>query len=80
MKMQKAVIVLLTILGVIITGMGLHWKNKKAMSISIIGGADGPTSVFIAGKVGDGTAGIMIGVGVVAVILAVLLLYRQKRK
>lgn len=28
--------------------------NSAAYSISVIGGADGPTSVFVAGKVGDG--------------------------
>lgn len=28
-------------------------RRKGAMAVSIIGGADGPTSVFLAGKVGN---------------------------
>lgn len=28
-------------------------KEEEAASISIIGGADGPTSIFLAGKLGD---------------------------
>lgn len=31
----------------------LNYRLKAAYSISVIGGADGPTSIFIAGKLGD---------------------------
>lgn len=41
--------------------------NDGAMAISIIGGADGPTSVFLAGKVGAGTKTVM-WIAVVALI------------
>lgn len=47
-------------------------------SIGIIGGADGPTSIFIAGKVGTGD--IVLGLVVaVAVILGVIWLVRRKK-
>lgn len=32
----------------------LEFAQKKAVTVSIIGGADGPTSIFLAGKVGGG--------------------------
>ena len=32
----------------------LEFAHKKAVAVSIIGGADGPTSIFLAGKVGGG--------------------------
>ena len=37
-----------SVLGIIASVLG--WR-KKASAISIIGGADGPTSIFIAGKI-----------------------------
>ena len=58
-----------------------HWKQKSAMAISIIGGADGPTSVFIAGKV---PAGLHLGTAIcgavvlIAVIVAFLIWRRRK--
>ena len=30
----------------------LEYTQKKAVAVSIIGGADGPTSIFLAGKIG----------------------------
>lgn len=50
------------------------------MDIGIIGGADGPTAVFINGPDRFG-ASIAIGVGAIAVILAVgIRIYRAKKK
>ena len=52
---------------------------QKGMSVSIIGGADGPTSIFLAGKVGGSMIAylaslvvILIGVGIV--------IYLKKKK
>ena len=52
---------------------------QKGMAISIIGGADGPTSIFLAGKVGGSMIAylaslvvILIGVGIV--------IYLKKKK
>lgn len=49
-----ALIVLLTVVGIFMyerAHVSFH-TNENGTSISIIGGADGPTSIFIAGKVG----------------------------
>ena len=43
--------------------------TRRAHSISIIGGADGPTSVFLAGKVNP--LSLIIGLGIGCLVLAV---------
>lgn len=59
----------------------LKWNRKCAVSVSVIGGADGPTSVFLAGKVGDlysvgmGAAGIVF-----LLVLGIWLMIRRKGK
>lgn len=70
------------VLGVIATGIGtvslINIKLKAASSVAIIGGADGPTSIFIAGKVGSPLyAAIVVGV---ILLIAGLLLLLKKRK
>jgi oxaloacetate decarboxylase beta subunit len=75
--MRKITGSILTILGMGITILSLIAKIKGQMAVSIIGGADGPTSVFFAGKVGgDFWAGIIVGVIVFAV--GIFLFTRKK--
>lgn len=48
-------------------------------AVAIIGGADGPTSVFVAGKVGNGD--IVLGIAVaVLVILGIIWFVSRKKK
>lgn len=77
--MKKALTIIIAAIGILVAVMGIHWKTKDAVAVSIIGGADGPTSVFIAGKVGDG---IILGVIVVGIILASIgiIVYRKISK
>ena len=54
--MKKGIIIGLigaaaVIAGVLVLAINLQ-NNRAAYSVSVIGGADGPTSVFIAGKIG----------------------------
>ena len=48
-------------------------------SIAIIGGADGPTSIFLAGKIGPPVDGLLIAL-VAAVIVTVVYVVVKKRK
>lgn len=59
-----------------------HWKRKSAMAVSVIGGADGPTSVFIAGKVSSGLYMEMALWGAMILLIAAIgfLIWWQKRK
>ena len=67
------------VIGVLAIIYGIVTRAKCAAAISIIGGADGPTSIFLAGKVGNGFSLTLIVVGVVilAVVLAVILRRRK---
>ena len=53
--------------------------SKEAASIGIIGGADGPTAIFITSNINWLQVCGWIGVMVVAVVVA-LMIYRNKKK
>ena len=76
---KKIGIIIVAIIGILAVIYGIITKTKAAASISIIGGADGPTSIFLAGKVGDGFSLTFIVVGAV-ILVAALLLFLRKRK
>ena len=72
------------ILGIGLSGIGIATvivtailKLKKHMSISIIGGADGPTSVFIAGKVGNTSAVVGVIVGILLLVIGIFMIRRK---
>ncbi len=75
--MRKGITVILAAAGVILAISGMITKVKETVSISIIGGADGPTSVFLAGKLGSGFSIGAIAAGIVFLVLAVLLIRRK---
>lgn len=60
----------------------LRWKSKRAVSVSIIGGADGPTAVFLAGRLPDRSFVYAVAAGIILLVLAGCLIWkmRQKRK
>ena len=54
------------------------WYSDNA--IAIIGGADGPTSVFVAGKLNSVLVSILlIAIGVVMLIVAIIFYLKRKR-
>ncbi len=66
------------ITGIIISIMGIIMKIKSYASISIIGGADGPTSIFIAGKI-PGSIGIIgMVLGLLLLVIGVYFIFRKK--
>lgn len=75
--MRKGITVILAAAGVILAISGIITKVKETVAISIIGGADGPTSVFLAGKLGSGFSIGAIAAGIVFLVLAVLLIRRK---
>ncbi|MBO5371820.1 MAG: sodium ion-translocating decarboxylase subunit beta [Lachnospiraceae bacterium] len=77
--MKKILGILSGIVGFIIILGGIILKRKEAVSVSIIGGADGPTSVFLAGKVGNDFSEVGIVAGVVLVVVAMVFLFIKKR-
>lgn len=79
--MKKVVGGIITIIGIVMAAWGIHVYvfAKEATSI-LIGGADGPTSVFIAGKVGNGFGLATIFVGIILVVAGVVIFIKSKKK
>lgn len=79
--MKKVVGGIITIIGIVMAAWGIHVYvfAKEATSI-LIGGADGPTSVFIAGKVGNGFGLGTIFVGILLVVAGVVIFIKSKKK
>lgn len=75
---MKKVGIAIAILGSIITIIGFILKFMKNKAVSFIGGADGPTSIFLAGKVGNGTETIEIIIGFVILIIGLVIILRKK--
>ena len=67
--MKKKLISALAALGVLLAVIGYGYKNRYAASIGIIGGADGPTAIFVAGQ-----TGAMLYVGIALLVAALILL------
>ncbi|MEE1031678.1 MAG: oxaloacetate decarboxylase [Ruminococcus sp.] len=59
--------------------VGIIWKIKEFTAVSIIGGADGPTAIFVAGSLG-GSFWITFIIVVILVLLAALLIWKLKKK
>ena len=61
----------------VIVGVALKMNNN---AIAIIGGADGPTSVFVAGKLNSVLVSILlIAIGVVMLIVAIIFYFLKKK-
>ena len=77
--MKKTVGGIIAIVGFVLSVFGIITRVKGATSI-VIGGADGPTSVFIAGKVGNGFGLGTIFAGVILAVAGVFIIIKSKKK
>ncbi len=77
--MKKTMAIILGVMGLVLAGFNAILKWKKQMSVSIIGGADGPTSIFLAGKIGNDFSVAGIVVGILLLVIAGLLMLRKKK-
>lgn len=77
--MKKICSPMIGILGAILAVIGMIGKEKEQMSVAIIGGADGPTSIFLAGKVGGGISSVFVTIGVLLLVMAILWYVKQRR-
>lgn len=78
--MKKIIGGITLIIGTVLIVFGIIAKIKGYVAISIIGGADGPTSVFVAGKVGDGFALEAILAGAVLAVVGAVVYKKLKDK
>ncbi len=77
MNMKKILAAIAGIAGVCFVYLGISMKINEQNSVAIIGGADGPTAVFVAGKIGDGTMIAIAAIGVILVLGAVWLFKKR---
>lgn len=76
--MRKIISITLMIIGIVTAVINLLLKVKGKMSVSITGGADGPTSVFVAGKIG-GTSTVMgIILGIALLTAGIFMIAKKK--
>lgn len=76
--MKKWLGIMTGILGIVLTVTGIVLKQKENMAVSVIGGADGPTSIFIAGKLSRDMFIYIIIIGIILLILAGVIIYKFK--
>ena len=77
--MKKILGIVAGVVGIIfiIAGIALKMNNN---ALSVIGGADGPTSVFVAGKLNSVLVSILlIAIGVVMLIVAIIFYFLKKK-
>ena len=79
--MKKFVGIILTVIGIVIAAISLIFKVNGQMSVarsvSVIGGADGPTSIFVAGEIGGFSAIIGMIVGVVLLTVGIFVIGKK---
>ena len=81
--MKKTAGIVLMIAGIISSVVGaivlLKMKSNVPSNISIIGGADGPTTIFLAGKLGLPVYGSIIA-GFILVVAGIIIIALRKDK
>ncbi len=65
--------------GIFLAGVGLYLYWRESFVISLVGGADGPTSVFIAGKINTGFCWFIVGLGILAAAAGIVTLIKMKK-
>ena len=80
--MRKIAGIILTVTGIVIAAISLifiiNGQMSVASSVAIIGGADGPTSIFVAGKIGGFSAMTGVIAGIVLLAAGIFVIARTK--
>ena len=76
--MKKILVIVAGIVGLIFVIIGAALKiNNNA--ISVIGGVDGPTSVFVAKKLNSSSVSMFIVIGVILLVAAIFFYLKRKK-
>ena len=76
--MKKILVTVAGIVGLIFVIIGAALKiNNNA--ISVIGGVDGPTSVFVATKLNSSSVSMFIVIGVILLVAAIFFYLKRKK-
>lgn len=77
--MRKIHGMVLAIIGIITVLFGIVLKIKENTAISVIGGADGPTSVFVAGKISSVSVIISVILGIILLVIGIFIIIRKNK-
>ena len=76
--MKKILVIVAGIVGLIFVIIGAALKiNNNA--ISVIGGVDGPTSVFVSTKLNSSSVSMFIVIGVILLVAAIFFYLKRKK-
>ena len=76
--MKKILVIVAGIVGLIFVIIGAALKINNN-SISVIGGVDGPTSVFVATKLNSSSVSMFIVIGVILLVAAKFFYLKRKK-
>ncbi len=76
--MKKWMFIVSGTIAAVLVYLRIAEKLNEQKAITIIGGADGPTAIYIAGKVGYGSILTMIIVGVIIIAGIIIIIKRKK--
>ena len=66
------------IIGMLLVISGAVMKLKGNTAVGVIGGADGPTSMFVAGKLNGDFSVMLILIGIVLLAIATMIYWKRK--
>lgn len=76
--MKKWIYMISGLISALAVYLGITAKLNEQKAITIIGGADGPTAIYIAGKVGYGSILTVLIVGVIIIVSIIVIIKRRK--
>ena len=76
--MKKILVIVAGIVGLIFVIIGAALKINNT-AISVIGGVDGPTSVFVATKLNSSSVSMFIVIGVILLVAAIFFYLKRKK-
>ncbi|MBS6196632.1 MAG: oxaloacetate decarboxylase [Clostridiales bacterium] len=77
--MKKIIGIVVGIIGVVLSVLGISMKIKEDTSVAIIGGADGPTATFVAGKLSGEFWVFSIMIGLILMIAAGIVFFKHRQ-
>lgn len=76
--MKKGIGIASGIIGILLVVFWSVMKEKENPAFSMIGGLDGPTSVFVAGKIGGDFLNVVIVIGVILIVIGIIVFLKKK--
>ena len=67
------------VIGMLLVIWGIAMRTKENAAVSIIGGADGATSIFVAAKLDESFICLILAVGVILIVAAVIMVLKKRR-